>query len=350
MLDRLLKSCLLALTLILSLSGCGKEPLYQTKNYVFGTLVDITIYGETDEKARAAANAVMQRFQALHNQLHPWEMGSELARLNDAFAHENQPVPISANLAEMIHSAQKLSVQSGGLFNPAIGGLIVTWGFQRDEFKAIKADETAIQQWVQANPKITDLVIENGQIYTQNNSVRLDLGGFAKGYALDMARHQLMQKGIKNALINLGGNIIALGQHHEKSWRVGIQHPRLPGAIATLNLPDGWAIGTSGDYQRYFELDGKRYCHIIDPRTGYPVQGVEAVTILIPPAVNAGLLSDVASKPIFISKPAERLNMATQMGVTNVMVIDAQGTIYVTASMQKHITLTDPNVELATLH
>ena len=349
MMNRFLKLGLLALTTTLLIVGCGKENIYQSKSYVFGTLVDITIVGETDEKARAAASVVMQHFQALHNQLHPWEMGSELARLNDAFAHENQPVPISANLAEMIQSAQKLSTQSGGLFNPAIGGLIVTWGFQRDEFKAFKVDETAIKQWVQANPKITDLVIENGKILTKNNSVRLDLGGYAKGYALDMARRDLLAKGVNNALINLGGNIIALGQHGSKPWRVGIQHPRQAGAIATLDLPDGWAIGTSGDYQRYFELGGKRYCHIIDPRTGYPVQGVQAVTVLIPPSKNAGLLSDVTSKPIFISAPAERLKAAQQMGVENVLIIDGAGKVYATPSMQKHIMMTEPNAKLATL-
>ena len=350
MLNQFCKLGLLALTFALIVVGCTKEPLYQSKSYVFGTLVDITIYGENDETAREATNTVMQHFQALHNQLHPWEMGSELAKLNDAFAHENQPVPISANLAEIIQSAQQLSVQSGGLFNPAIGGLIVTWGFQRDEFKAFKVDETAIKQWVQANPKITDLVIENGMILTKNNSVRIDLGGYAKGYALDVARRDLQTKGIKNALINLGGNIIALGQHDGKPWRVGIQHPRQPGAIATVDLRDGWAIGTSGDYQRYFELDGKRYCHIIDPRTGYPVQGVEAVTVLIPPANHAGLLSDVASKPIFISAPAERLKAAQQMGVENVLLIDGKGDIYATPSMQKQLKMTEPNAKLATLH
>ena len=84
-------------------------------------------------------------------------------------------------------------------------------------------------------------------------------------------------------LINIGGNIIALGQHGNKPWRVGIQHPRLPTAIATLDLPDGWAIGTSGDYQRYFMLNGNRYCHIIDPRTGYPSQHTQEVTVLVPP-------------------------------------------------------------------
>ncbi len=349
MISRLVKLCLLVLTLGLALAGCAKEPIYQTKSYVFGTLVDITIVGENEDKARAAASDVMQRFQALHNQLHPWEMGSELAALNDAFAHENQPVPISPSLAAIIGTAQQLATQSNGLFNPAIGGLIVTWGFQRDEFKPIKVDDITIKQWVAAKPALSDLVIQNGKIFTINNNVRLDMGGFAKGYALDMARRDLLQKGIKNALVNLGGNIIAIGQHGKKPWRVGIQHPRQAGAIAVLDLVDGWAIGTSGDYQRYFEQDGKRYCHIIDPRTGYPVQGVQAVTVLIPPAKNAGLLSDVTSKPIFISEKSQRLSVAKKMGVENVMLIDDKGQVFATPAMQKHIQLLDNHAPLATL-
>ena len=110
--------------------------------------------------------------------------------------------------------------------------------------------------------------------------MQLDLGGYAKGYALDRAAELLRKQGIHNALINIGGNVLALGQHGNRPWRVGIQHPRKPGALATLELHDGEAIGTSGDYQRYFMLGKVRYCHLIDPRSGYPMQGVQAVTVL----------------------------------------------------------------------
>ena len=122
------------------------------------------------------------------------------------------------------------------------------------------------------------------QFYSTNPAVQLDLGGYAKGYALDVAAAILQAHGVKNALVNIGGNVIALGTHGDRPWRVGIQHPRKPGTLATLDLHDGEAIGTSGDYQRYFELDGKRYCHLIDPRTGHPAHGMQSVTVLIPRA------------------------------------------------------------------
>jgi FAD:protein FMN transferase len=329
------------LVLGLYFAGCTKpEPLYNTQSYVFGTLVDITIYGESESRAQEISNQIIHDFQDLHNRLHAWRP-SELKTLNDEFSRGSAPVTIAPDIAAMLGDATKLSIQSKGAFNPAIGGLIEAWGFHRDEFKPIKIDEIKIKNLVQANPQMTDIVIENGKVISKNPNVQLDLGGYAKGYALDIALAYLRNQGIKNALVNIGGNIIALGKHGKQSWRVGIQHPRKPNAIATLDLESGWAIGTSGDYQRYFELDSKRYCHIIDPATGYPAQGVQAVTVLISPQNNAGTLSDVASKPIFIAKPDARAKAAKTMGVENFLVIESAHKILVSTAMAKRITWLD---------
>jgi len=323
------------------LVGCTKpEPLYNTQSYVFGTLVDITIFGEPEARAQEISNQIIHEFQSLHNRLHAWRP-SELMTINHAFRQSSVAVAIQPDVAAMIADATKLSIQSKGTFNPAIGGLIEAWGFHHDEFKPIKVDENKISNLVKANPQMTDIIIQNGKVFSNNPSVQLDLGGYAKGYALDIALVYLHKHGVKNALINIGGNIIALGKHGEKPWRVGIQHPRKPNAIATLDLESGWAIGTSGDYQRYFELNGKRYCHIIDPATGYPVQNVQAVTVLIPPKNNAGTLSDVASKPIFIAKPETRAEVAKAMEVENFLVVESANKILVSTAMVKRITWLD---------
>jgi thiamine biosynthesis lipoprotein len=326
------------------LTGCTKpEPLYNTQSYVFGTLVDITIFGESEGHAQEISNQIIHEFQSLHNRLHAWRP-SELMTINHAFRQSSAPVAIQPDVAAMITDATKLSIQSKGTFNPAIGGLIETWGFHHDEFRPIKVDEAKIKNLVKANPEMADIVIQNGKVFSNNPTVQLDLGGYAKGYALDIALAYLRKQGVKNALINIGGNIVALGKHGEKPWRVGIQHPRKPNAIATLDLESGWAIGTSGDYQRYFELNGKRYCHIIDPATGYPAQGVQAVTVLIPPQINAGTLSDVASKPIFIAKPETRAEAAKAMGVENFLVIESADKISVSTAMANRITWLDKDV------
>ncbi|MEO6118245.1 MAG: FAD:protein FMN transferase, partial [Methylotenera sp.] len=240
---------------IFALEAYLKESLYHSQSYVFGTLVDISIYGETDERARSLANHVLQDFQNLHNRLHAWKpisagKPSDVGELNAAFEHGNNPIAISADLANILKDATALSVKSNGLFNPAIGQLIATWGFQRDEFNAIVIDNEKIKSLVKAQPSMSDIVMKNNTAYSKNPTVKLDLGGYAKGYALDSAASYLRKEQVKNALINIGGNIMAIGQHGDNPWRVGIQHPRLPTALATLDLPDGWAIGTSGDYQR----------------------------------------------------------------------------------------------------
>ena len=327
------------------LASCSKpEPLYNTQSYVFGTLVDISIYGESDSQAQEISNQIIREFQDLHNRLHAWRP-SELSAINHAFAQGDTPVSIKPDLSAMIQDATRLSAQSNGAFNPAIGGLIEEWGFHHDEFAPKKVDENKLASLVKANPQMSDIVLENGTVFSKNPAVQLDLGGYAKGYALDIALVELQKLGVKNALVNIGGNIIALGKHGDKPWRVGIQHPRKPNAIAALDLESGWAIGTSGDYQRYFELDGKRYCHIIDPATGYPVQGAQAVTVLIPPQNNAGTLSDVDSKPIFIVKPENRAQAAKNMGVENYLVIESDSKISISPSMAKRIIWLDKDAE-----
>ena len=142
----------------LLLCSCGREPLYQSQGYVFGTLVEVSIYGEAEPRARELAGHVLQDFQALHNQLHAWQLGSELSKLNQAFS-DGKSLAISAEMAQIITNATTLSVQSNGLFNPAIGGLIKQWGFQRDEFTPVKIDAAAIAGLVKADPKMTDIII-----------------------------------------------------------------------------------------------------------------------------------------------------------------------------------------------
>jgi thiamine biosynthesis lipoprotein len=326
------------LLLGLLLSACGKEPFYQEQGYVFGTLVEVTVYGVEETRAKQGVADVMHEFQRLHDLLHAWKP-SELSSLNTAIALGKRQA-VSTELAAMLQNAAQLSEQSEGLFNPAIGGLIQTWGFQADDFKAVLPDESQVALLVKAQPQMSDLVISANDIRSTNRKVILDLGGYAKGYALDQAATILKQHGISNALINIGGNVMALGSHGKRLWRVGIQHPRKPGALATLELQDGEAVGTSGDYQRYFEVDGKRYCHLIDPRNGQPVQGVQAVTIITRGA-RAGLLSDASSKPLFIAGVAGWRAAANKMKLDQALLIDADGVVHLTIAIQKRLEFTD---------
>lgn len=333
----------LVVALVLLLAACGKEPLYHEQGYVFGTLVDVSIYGEDEAQARAAVGEVLREFQRLHDLLHAWQP-SELSELNAAFA-KGESKAVSPELAAMLRDAARLSEQSGGLFNPAIGGLIGLWGFQSDEFQPVLPDAEKIAALVKANPQMGDLVFDGDRVGSRNPAVQLDLGGYAKGYALDRAAELLRERGMHNALVNIGGNVMALGRHGDRPWRVGIQHPRKSGALATLELRDGEAVGTSGDYQRYFELDGRRYCHLIDPRSGDPVQGVQAVTILTR-GPRAGLLSDAASKPLFVAGRDGWRAAAQRMELPEAMLVDGEGVIHLTAALRKRLEFADENIRV----
>lgn len=327
---------LVLLLLVAGLAGCGREPIHREQAYVFGTLVEVVVYGEPEARAQAAVGRVLREFDRLHREFHAWKPGPVTA-LNAAFA-EGRHAPVTPELAQAIDTARRFSQASDGLFNPAIGRLIALWGFQSDEFRPVRPDPNAIAALVAAHPAMDDIVIENGQAGSRNPVVQLDFGGYAKGLALDIAAQELRAAGVRNALINIGGNILALGRKGDHAWHVGIQHPRKPTAIAELDLQDGEAIGTSGDYQRYFELEGRRFCHIIDPRTGWPAQGVQAVTVVVPPGPDTGVRSDVASKPIFIAGPAHWRQMAEKMQVRDVLLIDGDGKIFVTESLAKRLT------------
>ena len=324
---------------MLLLAACeGKEPLYQEQAYVFGTLVEVSVYGETEPHAKQAVAEVLQEFQRLHDLLHAWQP-SELSELNKAFA-KGESMAISAELVGMLQDVAKYSMQSGLLFNPAIGGLIQLWGFHADEFNTAQPDEKSIAQWVTDNPQMSDIKIERGRAESRNKAVQLDLGGYAKGYALDRAAELMRKQNIHNALINIGGNVLAIGQHGKRAWKVGIQHPRKSGALATMDLHDGEALGTSGDYQRYFMVGDVRYCHLINPRSGYPMQGVQAVTVLTR-GPHAGVMSDVASKPLFLSGAGGWRKAAEQMGLAEAMLVDAQGGVHLTSALQKRLEFSD---------
>ncbi len=322
------------LFLLWALAACSPPPLIQQQSYVFGTLVEVSVYGAPKAQAQAASSAVLARFDELHRMLHAWQP-SELSRLNAALA-KGQRVPVTPELATMLRDAQALSIQSGDLFNPAIGGLIALWGFHADTPQSQVPDAAAVARWVKTAPRMSNLHIENNTVWSDNPAVQLDLGGYAKGLALDEAVGILKAHGIHHALVNIGGNVIALGAHGDRPWRVGIQHPRKPGTLATLDLHDGEAIGTSGDYQRYFEVAGHRYSHLIDPRTGSPTTDMQSVTVLVS-GKRAGTRSDALSKPLFIGGPAQLAVHATQLGVADYLAVDGAGQIQVSPAMKARL-------------
>ncbi|HEX6733756.1 MAG TPA: FAD:protein FMN transferase [Azonexus sp.] len=319
----------------LVLAGCSRTPLQEQQAYVFGTRVEVIVASAEPDQGRQAIAAVLREFDRMHRSYHAWQP-SELSDLNAAIA-AGRAHSVTPELAALIRDAQQLSAQGDYLFDPGIGRLIGLWGFQADEFKAELPAPAAITAWLASKPSLADVVVDGSTVTSRNRQVALDFGGYLKGVALDRAAAILREQGIRNALINIGGNVMALGSREGRAWRVGIQHPRQPGPLATVALEDGEAIGTSGDYQRFFEVDGKRYPHLLDPRRGYPADHTQAVTVLIPAGPRAGTLSDAVSKPIFIAGPDHWRALADKMGAAQVLRVDAQQRIFVTAALHRRL-------------
>ena len=335
--------------LVFGLAACGKAPLHQQESFVFGTRVEVLIAGLNDTQARPAADAVLKEFDRLHRTYHAWHP-SELSTLNAAIA-AGKTANVTPEMTAILSDAQRIAALGDGLFDPGIGHLIHLWGFQSEEFKAVLPDPQALASWRKARPSIADLHIDNGHVESKNRQVALDLGGYLKGYALDRAVTILREQGVSNALINIGGNVMALGTKNGEAWRIGIQHPRHPGPLAILALRDGEAIGTSGDYQRYFELDGKRYCHLLDPRTGEPASATRSLSVLISPREAAGTLSDAASKPLFIAGESWP-DRARRLGVSHVLRVDANGNVQASKAFMQRIepgSLTADNVKIVSI-
>jgi len=322
------------LLLALTLSACSEPESFHQEAYVFGTRVDLTVYDASLEEAEVAMAAVLQEFDRLHHAYHAWEP-SELTELNEAIAR-GESHEVSDELGQLLRDAKQVSIDGDELFDPAIGQLIALWGFHDDEFEPNIPDQVDIEVLLAANPRMSDLTIDGNTVHSSNPAVQIDLGGYAKGFALDRAADILREHGMENALINIGGNIKAMGSKGGTPWRVGIQHPREPRPLATLPLYDGEAIGTSGDYQRFFEVDGKRYPHLLDPRSGYPATDTQALTVLVKPRDEVGTWSDATSKSPFIAGD-DWMTYINRYDIDHAMRVDADGNILVTRDFRARL-------------
>jgi FAD:protein FMN transferase len=324
----------LSMLLLLVVSGCGKGPAdHRQTLLVFGTLLDIQAYTDQPETFNRAVQSLDQTFQGMHRDWHAWKGEGDLVQLNRALA-QGKSREVAPQLAELLKRAQGYAANSDNLFNPAIGQLIGLWGFHRDEPPGgPPPDPQRIEELLRLDPKMSDLSIEGSRISSTNPAVSLDLGAFAKGYALNLAIDELHGFGIHNAIVNAGGDLCVSGRHGDRPWMIGIRHPLGEGVIASVGVSDGECVLTSGNYERYREYEGIRYAHIIDPRSGYPVEHVASATVIS----HDGGLADAAATALSVAGPEKWAEIARKMGLTEVMLVDEKGRVYLTPEMQKRI-------------
>lgn len=331
-------------TLILfTLAACSEEPLYQAQGNAFGVPVEVAIHGEDKALAAERAADVLAQFGRLEREVEPWN-GGLLSRVNAALASgETVSAP---RLAPLIEQATWVSSQTGGSLNPALGRLAKLWGFDTSESNSAFPERDQVAQVLAALPRMSDVQYVGGWASSSNPAVWLDFSGFIQGYALDRAAEYLRRHGVKNAFITVGSNAIALGSRGERAWRADIPHPRAKGRVATVELKDGEALASSGDYQRYFEINGRRYSHILDPRTGFPPQGIQAASVLAPPVPHAGARADAATKALFVSGIVHWRETAAKMNLELAMLIDDYGKLHVTPALMNRLTLSGKDIAI----
>lgn len=317
----------------LLLGACDTEPPVTSRTFLaFGTLVEVTIVGTEPKQAEQAIGQVQQEFEYMHRTWQPWD-ASALARMNMLLT-TGAWFSAAPSVLPLLQQAAELERASGGRFNPAIGKLIKLWGFdESDQPTAQPPPKDEIASLVAAKPSLADIEIDGIRVRSTNPAVALDFGAFAKGYGVDRTIELLRRHGIENAIINAGGDLRAIGSHGDRAWRIGIRAPRGGGILAAVEISGDQSVFTSGDYERFFEFQGQRYHHILDPATGYPARGLTSVTVM----TREGARADAAATALFVAGPDHWRQVAADMGVERVMVVLADGSVQMTARMAEHM-------------
>ncbi|MGB0682312.1 MAG: FAD:protein FMN transferase [Magnetovibrionaceae bacterium] len=321
---------LFAALLVLLASACDPpEKTLHESHYIFGTLVEIVIRNPDQTKAREAIVAVVELLRDQHREWHAWKPGGELYRINKAIA-DGSSIAVSDAMASMIEEAKRLSALSGGLFDPGIGAIVGAWGFHADEPpKGRKPPLDEIRALAARRPSISQITITDGVLSSSNRAVQLDFGAFAKGYGLDAGMAHLKTLGIKHAILNAGGDLNVIGEAYGRPWRVGIRHPVGWGVLGAVEAADGEAVYTSGNYERFLEVEGVRHSHILDPRDGMPVTHIASATVIH----ESGALADAAATALSVAGPEAWEEVAQAMGVERVLLVTEDGDILQSAGL-----------------
>lgn len=333
-----MKSVFVYLYMLFLMTACSEPPppIHKYSYFTFGTIIQLSITGVDKQLADEAAAELDDKFADMHAAWHAWQP-SPLMTLNQHLA-KGETATVDATLLPLLQKAKSLTEMADGTFNPALGDLLLIWGYQSDEQPTEPPAQNKIDEYLKNIPDVSQLTIEGNQVSTTDKNIQFDLGGFAKGYGIDRAIEHLQAKGINNAIVNAGGDLKVIGQRVDRAWRIGIRHPRKPEAvIGLLDVHDGESVFSSGDYERFFFHDNKRYHHILDPRTGYPASDLTSVTII----TKEASLADAAATAIFVAGLKGWEHVATRMNLDKIMLVDQQGKVYMSPAMQPRMQLVD---------
>lgn len=277
---------------------------------------EVVLSADSPAQAEQLAHEAMQEVWRIEQRYSRYRSDSIVARINAAAGQE--PVACDAETLSLLQFADQMYRQSDGLFDITSGVLRRAWNFKQARLPDAAEIDVLLPLigWSRVER-------EGERVRLPEPGMELDFGGFGKEYAADRAAALLQQRGVAHGYVNLGGDIRAMGPRPDGSaWQIGIQHPRQRGQLlATQQLATG-GLATSGDYERYIDIGGQRYCHVLHPRTGWPVQHWQTVSVTAPLAVLAGCICTIA-----MLKQAQGLAFLQASGCSH-LALDTQGHIH----------------------
>lgn len=321
--------CFLAISLLSLALAAGVTPAYaqwlSREDAIMGTLIRVELWADDRAAGESAIDAVMEEMHRIDREMSPFKPESELSRINREAA--DHPVPISAEMFDILSRSIEFSKLSHGAFDITFSSV----GYLYDYRRHIKPTDEQIKKALPGiNYRHIELDERRQMVKFSRHGVRIDLGGIGKGYAVDNCIALLKRRGITHALVTAGGDSRVLGDREGRPWMVGIRDPRRKDNVVAVIPLINSAISTSGDYERYFEVNGVRYHHIINPKTGKSATGVHSVSVIGPDATT----TDGLTKPVFILGPEKGLKLIESIHGVDAVVIDAAGRMFYSSGLQ----------------
>jgi len=291
---------------------------------IMGTSIVVELWADERTAGEAAIQAVMDEMHRIDRAMSPFKEDSELSRINRE-AHQ-APVPVSAEMARLIVRAAEFSELSGGAFDITYAAV----GHLYDYRNRVRPSDAELEK-ARAAIGWRGLVLDSQArtVRFAKPGMRIDLGGFAKGHAVDNAAAILRRRGIAHAMVSAGGDSRVIGDRRGRPWTIGIRDPRRPGQVAAMLPLEDVSISTSGDYERYFDADGTRFHHLIDPATGKSPREIQSVTIL----ADDGLTSEALSKIVFVSGVERGMALVESQSGVDAVVVDAAGALHFSSGL-----------------